>query len=186
MPNMQLYYVPASYSTAEVGTRPMVNLDPFEAFTLGYNACRPSSRGEIAIRSADPFQPPAIRPNYLTTEQDRREAIAGAKLMRRIAAAPAFADIITEEFTPGLGVASDAEMLEDFRTRAVTIFHPSCTCRMGDNRQNSVVDSQLRVYGIQGLRVIDASVFPNITSGNTNAPTIMLAEKGADLVLGTQ
>lgn len=182
-PNLQLYYVPASYSTAKVGTRPMVELDPFEAFLLGYNACRPSSRGEITIRSADPFEHPAIRPNYLATEHDRQEAIAGAKLMRKIAASPAFADIITEEFKPGVQTASDDDFLEDFRQRATTIFHPSCTCRMGENNKTNVVDSTLKVHGVDNLRVIDASIFPNITSGNTNAPSIMVGEKGADLVL---
>ena len=182
-PNLQLYYVPATYTTADQGTRPMVNLDPFEGFNIGYNACRPTSRGEIAITSADPFTAPSIKPNYLSTEHDRHEAVVGAKLIRQIAAAPALANIIREEYQPGAAIQSDDEILDDFRSRSSTIFHASCTCRMGSNPVENVVDSKLNVHGVQNLRVVDASVFPNVTSGNTNAPTIMLAEKAADIIL---
>ena len=182
-PNIQLYFVPASYTTAASGTRPIVNLDPFEGLNIGYNACRPTSRGEITICSADPFAAPAIRPNYLSTELDQQEAIAGAKLIRKIAAAPAMAAIIKEEHQPGPSVSSDDQILDDFRARSSTIFHASCSCRMGADASENVVDSALRVHGAQNLRIVDASVFPNVTSGNTNAPTIMLAEKAADIIL---
>ncbi|MEM7207507.1 MAG: GMC family oxidoreductase N-terminal domain-containing protein [Pseudomonadota bacterium] len=182
VPNMQLYFVPTTYTTAKAGTRPMINLDPFDAFNIGFNACRPTSRGRVEIRSNDPFEAPAIHPNYLDTEHDRNEAVAGAKLVRSIAAAPAMQNIIKEEYIPGSSVASDDELLADARERAYTVFHASCTCRMGDSAQGNVVDSSLRVHGAQNLRVVDASAFPNVTSGNTNAPTIMLAEKAADLI----
>ena len=182
-PNIQLYYVPTTYTTAQVGTRPMVNLDPFQAFSIGFNACRPSSRGTIKLRSNNPLDPPKIQPNYLSTEHDQQEAIAGAKVVRRIAAQNALATIITKEYEPGAAVHSDEQLLDDFRARASTIFHPCGTCRMGNNPRDNVVDSQLKVHGMRKLRVVDASVFPNVTSGNTNAPTIMLAEKAADIIL---
>ncbi|MEM7292408.1 MAG: GMC family oxidoreductase N-terminal domain-containing protein [Pseudomonadota bacterium] len=181
-PNIQLYFVPGSYTTAPEGTRPAVDLDPFEAFQIGHNACRPSSRGEITLRSADPLEAPSIHPHYLESEKDRDEAIAGCRVIRQLASAPALADIIQKEFQPGPDAESDEALLEDFRARGSTIFHPTCTCRMSDDPAISVVDSSLRVHGLTGLRVVDASVFPNITSGNTNAPTIMLAEKAADII----
>ena len=182
-PNIQLYFVPGSYTTAPEGTRPIVNLDPFDAFQIGYNACRPSSRGEIHITSPDPFTAPAIKPNYLDTEQDRVDAIAGARVVRTLAAQAALAGISRGEFQPGDTVQTDDDILKDFRQRSGTIFHASCTCRMGASADHSVVDSTLKVHGIERLRVVDASVFPNVTSGNTNAPTIMLAEKASDLIL---
>jgi choline dehydrogenase len=108
---------------------------------------------------------------------------AAAKLVRRLAATPAFQSVIEQEITPGPTVQSATEIMADIAQRASTVFHPVSTCRMGTDPRQAVVDAQLRVHGIQGLRVIDASVFPTLTSGNTNAPTLMLAEKGADMVL---
>lgn len=182
-PNMQLYFSPVSYTRAPKGRRPLMNPDPFSGFLLGFQPTRPTSRGHIGLRSADPMDAPEIHPNSLDTERDRVEMVEGCRLMRRIAAAPAMQAVIEAEIVPGPGIASDHEMLADVRTRCSTVFHPVSTCRMGPDPEVDVVDSRLRVHGAEGLRVIDASIFPTVTSGNTNAPTIMVAEKGADLVL---
>ncbi|SMF80840.1 choline dehydrogenase [Tistlia consotensis] len=183
-PNLQLYFSPVSYLKAPPGSRPLLNPDPYPAFLLGYSHCRPTSRGHLEIRSADPFAAPAIHPNYLSTEADMADQLDGWRLMRRLAATPAFAGLIESEITPGAALQSEEEMIADIRARAGTVFHASCTCAMGPDPQTSVVDPQLRVHGLQGLRVIDASVFPCVPSGNTNAPAIMVGEKGAELVLG--
>jgi choline dehydrogenase len=121
-------------------------------------------------------------PNYLSTEQDVADARAGCRLLRRLAATRPLADIITGEISPGALVQTDDDLLADFRERADTVYHPAGSCAMGPDPRTAVVDAQLRVHGIDGLRVIDASIFPTLTSGNTNAPTVMVAEKGADLV----
>jgi choline dehydrogenase len=181
--NLQLYFSPVSYIKAPPRTRPLLNPDPYPGFLLGYSACRPTSRGEIAIRSADPFEAPAIRPGYLSTNHDIEEMVEGSRLMRRLAATPALSALIAEELQPGAAVASDADFADDARKRAGTVFHPCGTCIMGPDPATAVVDARLRVHGLEGLRVIDASIFPNVTSGNTNAPAIMVGEKGADLVL---
>jgi choline dehydrogenase len=156
--------------------------DPFSAFLLSFNACRPTSRGYIEIRSANPREAPAIHPNSLATEEDVADVMAGVRLLRTIAATAPLANSIESEMLPGDAQQSDAQLLQDFRERAGTVFHPVSTCRMGPDPANAVVDASLRVYGVEALRVIDASVFPTVTSGNTNAPTIMVAEKGAALI----
>jgi choline dehydrogenase len=154
----------------------------FSAFTASVCQLRPESRGHIRITSADPLQHPSIQPNYLSTELDRRVAVAGIKVARRIAATPSLAPQITEEFVPGVHYQSDDELLEAARLFSQTIYHPTSTCRMGRD-DLAVVDARLRVHGTEGLRVVDASVMPEIISGNTNAPTIMIAEKAADMIL---
>lgn len=182
-PNMQLYFSPVSYTRAPKGKRPLMNPDPFPGFLLGFQPTRPTSRGHIGLRSADPMDPPEIHPNSLATEHDRAEMVAGSRLMRQLAAMPALRRVIADEIVPGPSVATDEDMLADVRARCSTVFHPVSTCRMGPDPATDVVDSRLRVYGVAGLRVIDASIFPTVTSGNTNAPTIMVGEKGAALVL---
>ena len=181
--NLQLYFNPASYTTRLQGARLTMNPDPFPGFSMSVHSCRPTSRGSIQIRSADPFQPPVIRPNYLATELDIAQAIAGARMLRALAASAPLREVIEAETLPGPAHTSDAALLEDFRARADTIFHPVGSCAMGPDPAGSVVDTRLRVHGVRGLRVIDASVFPAITSGNTNAPTIMVAEKGAQMLI---
>jgi choline dehydrogenase len=182
-PNLQLYFSPVSYTRAPPGKRPLMSPDPFPGFLLGYSVCRPTSRGEVEIRSADPFDRPVIRPRYLSTEEDVAAMLEGSRLMRRLAATPALAALVEEELKPGPAVETDAAMIDDIRARSSTVFHASCTCRMGPDPAEAVVDARLRVHGLAGLRVVDASVFPSVTSGNTNAPAIMVGEKGADLIL---
>ncbi|MCL4156122.1 UNVERIFIED_CONTAM: hypothetical protein GTU68_019489, partial [Idotea baltica] len=182
-PNMQIYFSPVSYTRAPEGQRPLMNPDPFPGFLLGLQPTRPTSRGHVGLRSADPFDAPEIHPNSLSTDHDLTEMIEGCKLLRKIAASPALQAVIEAEIAPGPSVRSDEDMLEDVRSRCSTVFHPVGTCCMGPDRADSVVDPRLRVHGVGGLRVVDASIFPTVTSGNTNAPAIMVGEKGADLIL---
>jgi choline dehydrogenase len=182
-PNMQLYFSPLSYIKAPPGKRPLMSPDPYPGFLLGAQPCRPTSRGRLEIRSPDPFQHPRIEPNSLATDHDVLEMLEATRLLRRLAATPSFAALIEAELEPGAAVRSDEALLDDVRRRSSTVFHPVGTCRMGPDPRQSAVSARLAVHGAEGLRVIDASVFPSITSGNTNAPTIMVAEKGADLVL---
>ncbi|MGB1310934.1 MAG: GMC family oxidoreductase [Leucothrix sp.] len=181
-PNLQLYFNPLTY-TLTPGDRKLMNPDPYPAFSMSFNACRPESRGHINIQSPDPLDKPLIHPNYLATEKDIQEAIAGCKVLRKLSQSDAIQSIITEETTPGLAVQTDDALLADFRERAGTIYHAVGTCRMGSDPTDSVVDSRLRVHGVAGLRVIDASIFPAITSGNTNAPSMMVGAKGAAMIL---
>ena len=157
-------------------------LDPFPAFTASVCNLRPASRGEVAIASPDPTAPPSIRPNYLAAGEDMAVAIEAVKITRQIIAQPALARYRPAEFRPGPRCQTDDELAEAIGAISTSIFHPVGTAAMGSGPR-SVVDPELRVHGIDRLRVIDASVMPTITSGNTNAPTIMIAEKGADLVL---
>lgn len=154
-------------------------LHPFPAFTASVCDLRPESRGTVRAASPDPFASPEIRPNYLATPGDRRVAVDAIRLTRRICAAPALAPYSPSEYAPGAALASDAELERAAGDIGTTIFHPVGTAGMG---RDGAVDERLRVHGIEGLRVADASVMPTITSGNTNAPTIMIAEKAADLV----
>ncbi|MBM3488962.1 MAG: choline dehydrogenase [Alphaproteobacteria bacterium] len=156
-------------------------LHSFPAFTASVCNLRPESRGQVHIQSADPTTQPTIRPNYLATAEDRRVAAEAIRLTRRIAAAPALARFAPEEFKPGRQFQSEEELVRAAAEIGTTIFHAVGTCRMG-NDGLAVVDDRLRVHGLTGLRVVDASVMPTITSGNTNAPTIMIAEKAADLI----
>jgi choline dehydrogenase len=142
---------------------------------------RPDSRGTIMARSPDPFTAPLITPNYLSDPNDQRVLNAGMRITRNIFAAPAIAQHSVVETLPGRALVSDDELADYSRRFGTTIFHPVGTCRMGEG-PNAVVDARLRVHGIGGLRVVDASVMPTLTTGNTNAPTIMIAEKGAAMI----
>ena len=182
-PNLQLYFSPVSYTKTPLSERKLLNPDPFSAFLLSHNPCRPTSRGHIALASSNPRDYPLIHPNYLATQEDIDDVLAGNRLLRQLVHTRPLSDIITEELIPGAGIEGDEALLADFRARADTVYHPTSTCMMGADPRTSVVDSRLNVHGTSGLRVIDASVFPTITSGNTNAPTVMVAEKGAAMVL---
>ena len=144
---------------------------------------RPESRGYVRLRSADPFDAPVIQTNYLAAELDRRVIVAGMKLARRLLKSGPLAPYYAYEDFPGPNVQSDDEFLGAAIQRGTTTFHPGCTCRMGPAESTwAVVDDQLRVHGLEGLRVVDASVMPTLVGGNTNAPVIMIAEKAADMV----
>jgi choline dehydrogenase len=183
-PNLHIYFNPASYSTTTTGPkRRLMQPDPYPGFLMSFNTCRPTSRGSIHIRSREPLASPAILPNSLSTDADVQDVYEGSRVVRRIASATAFAQVIESEREPGAAMQAEADLLADFRKRAGSVFHASCTCAMGADPRTSVLDARLRVRGVMGLRVVDASAFPNVTSGNTNAPTLMLAEKGADLIL---
>ena len=162
---------------------PIRKLDAEPGMTGGMWQMRPLSTGYVEAKSPDPRQAPAINPRYLSEETDRRAVIGGLRLVRRLFAAPALAQYITAERLPGIDVQSGDELLHYARQTGSTVFHASCTCKMGHD-QLAVVDDELRVHGLDGLRVIDASVMPAVTSTNTNAPTIMIAEKGAAAILG--
>jgi choline dehydrogenase len=180
--NLQLYFTPASYTQTPLSERRLAKPDPFPAFLISFNACRPTSRGHLAIASTDAFAPPHIHPNYLATDHDIMEAQQGMKLLSKIMAASPLAEIVTDRLVPGAEVANDDDWLADFRQRADTVYHPTSTCTMGPDPAQAVVDHRLRVHGLEGLYVVDASIFPLITSGNTNAPTVMVAEKGAAMI----
>ncbi|MGH6610105.1 MAG: GMC family oxidoreductase, partial [Burkholderiaceae bacterium] len=154
---------------------------PFSGFTLSICQLRPESRGRVAITSADPMQPPSMQPNYLTTELDRRTTVAGMRAARAIAQSAPMQPFVKREVNPGPHADDDGALLEFARNNGATIFHPSGTCKMGTDPL-AVVDSQLRVHGIDCLRVIDCSIMPTLVSGNTNAPVIMIAEKAVDMI----
>ena len=156
--------------------------DDFPGITFGPNQSRPESRGTIHIKSADYRAPPAIRPNFLSDEIDRQAVVAAMRIVRNVVAQPALAPHVVQELAPSAGAETDDELLEVARANGVTVFHPVGTCRMGQDPM-AVVDDRLRVHGLAGLRVIDASIMPTLTSGNTNAPVIMIAEKGAAMML---
>jgi choline dehydrogenase len=180
---MQLYFSPLTYERTPPGIRPLMHPDPFPGFTTSASPCRPTSRGLLEIRSADPAEAPRIQPNYLTTGQDVAELLAGARFLRRLAGTPALRALIDRELKPGLDTQSDEELVADIRARAYSVFHPCGSCGMGPDPSRAVVDHRLKVHGLEGLRVVDASIFPTIPSGNINAPSIMVGERGAALVL---
>lgn len=156
-------------------------LHPFPAFTASVCNLRPESRGRVRITSADPFADPSIAPNYLSAEADRKVAADSIRLTRRIVSQPALQQYKPQEFLPGESIQSDDDLAVAAGNIATTIFHPVGTCKMGKDRM-AVVDERLRVRGLKGLRVVDASVMPTITSGNTNSPVIMIAEKASDMI----
>jgi choline dehydrogenase len=175
-PDIQIHFLP--FSTDKMGEK----LHSFSGFTASVCQLRPESRGSLRIRSADPFAPPEIRINYLASEVDKAAFVEGLKILRKILRAPALAPYTVEEVDPGAKVVSDEALLAFCRERGTTVYHPISTCRMG-NDPLAVVDQRLRLRGIEGLRVVDASVMPDLVSGNTNAPVIMIAEKASDMIL---
>jgi choline dehydrogenase len=157
-------------------------LHPFPGVTGVCTLLRPESRGFVRIKSANPREAPAIHPNYLAAPKDRETIVAGVKVLRRIFQAPAMARYIAEEIEPGTQCENDDDLLDFIRRRGSTTYHPVGTCRMGQD-ENAVVDERLRLHGFGGLRVVDASIMPAVVSGNTNAATIMIGEKGAEMIL---
>lgn len=182
-PDQQLYFNPVSYSTTPKGKRSVIKPDPFPGFIISYQPSRPTSRGRIDISANDPEAAPVIRPNSLATEEDRAQVVGGGQLCQRLMNTDALKQLVESALDPDLREMSADDILADFRERCGTVFHPIGTCRMGDDAGAAVVCPRLRVHGVSGLRVVDASVFPNLTSGNTNAATMMLAHRAADLIL---
>jgi choline dehydrogenase len=178
--DLQLTFTPASYKEGVQG-----ELEDQPGMTVASWQQRPESRGYVRLRSADPFAPPIIQTNYLTAELDRRVVVAGMKLARRLLSSVPLSPYVDYEDFPGPNVQSDDEFLEAATQRGTTTFHPGCTCRMGPADSSwAVVDDQLRVHGLEGLRVIDASIMPRMISANLNASTLMIADKASDLIRG--
>ena len=174
-PDIQFHF--ATLSAEMAGGKP----HPWSGCTFSVCQLRPESRGTVTIKSRDPLEPPAMRPNYLTREADCQCAVEAIKFARRLAAAPALREYLSEEYRPGPDTVRDDELLEFARNYGATIFHPSGTCKMGSDPM-AVVDERLRVHGLAGLRVVDCSIMPTLVSGNTHAPAVMIAEKAADMV----
>jgi choline dehydrogenase len=177
-PDVQFHF--ATLSAELAGAKP----HPWPGFTMSVCQLRPESRGTVRIRSPDAFEPPSMQPNYLSTELDRRCAVAGVRLARQLAGTNALRSYIQAEYRPGESVRSDEELLEFARNYGATIFHPAGTCKMGADRM-AVVDAHLKVRGVENLRVVDCSIMPTLVSGNTHAPVVMIAEKASDLILGS-
>ncbi len=178
-PDIQFHIQPLSADSPGEG------LHRYSAFTSSVCQLRPESRGRILIKSSDPKDYPAIEPNYLSAELDKRIVVEAMKISRKLTQTPALSPFVEEEIRPGDGVASEADLLQHARETAETIYHPVGTCKMGpDSDADAVVDSQLRVRGVDGLRVADASIMPIITSGNTAAPSMMIGEKASASILG--
>ena len=177
-PNLQYHIQPLS--TEKLGDP----LHPFEAFTASVCNLRPESRGHVYIKTEDSREPPKIQPDYLSDPADRKVAADAIKLTRKIVSSPAMEKFEPEEFKPGIEFASDDDLAREAGNIGTTIFHPVGTCKMGPSSDNmAVVDERLKVRGVRGLRVVDASVMPTITSGNTNSPTLMIAEKASEMIL---
>ncbi|HVH77383.1 MAG TPA: GMC family oxidoreductase N-terminal domain-containing protein [Stellaceae bacterium] len=168
----------SAYERLRTGIKP----HPFSAFTLSPVHLRPEGRGSVRLKSPDPTAPPAIRFNFLASDYDFQALIYGTRLSRKIAAQPALQPFVVEEVIPGAAVEGDEQMIEEIRVRGVSNLHPVGTCRMG-REVDAVVDPRLKVYGVEGLRVADASIMPQVPGGNTNAPSIMIGEKCAAMVL---
>ena len=181
-PDVQLYFNPVTYGTGD-STRTRIEVDEFSGFYLCFQPTRPTSVGRIDIASPDFRTPPHIAPNYLSTDKDIEDVRRGGRLIQAIARTRAIRTLILHPIAPDLNAMDPQQLLADFRARAATVYHPVSTCRMGRSAADSVVDAALRVHGIERLRVVDASVFPTVTSANTNAPTLMVAQKAADLIL---
>ncbi len=181
IPNLQLYFNPLSYQIPRNSRT--IKPEPYSGFLLCFNAMRPTSRGTVHLQSTNPYQAPFIDPNYLSTLYDQEEALQGSYLVRQLMQTQSLKDITINEVSPGECIQSNDEFLSYFRENSGSIYHLCGTCGMGRNEENSVVNSQLKVHGVEGLRIADASVFPKITSGNINAPVMMLAEKAASIIL---
>ena len=178
--DLQLTFAPASYKE---GVQSEIDTEP--GFTCAAWQQRPESRGFIHARTADPYDKPAIQPNYLDAEEDRRVVLAGMKLARQLMHSSALAPYLDHEVYPGPDISSDDELFQVARERGTTTYHMMGTCRMGPATDpTAVVDDQLRLHGLNGLRVIDASIMPTMLSANLNAGAMLIGEKGADLVLG--
>ena len=175
-PDIQFHYQPLS------ANKPGLKMHNFSGITLSVCQLRPESRGKVMISSTDPLVHPEIHPNYLSTKLDQETVVAGIKIARKLADSPSFSPYIVKEKIPGPSFTENNELLMEARNIGQTIYHPTGTCKMG-SESDAVVNDRLIVHGFRNLRVVDASIMPSITSGNTNAPTIMIGEKASDMIL---
>ena len=183
-PDVQLYFNPVTYGPGS-SIRRRIALDAFPGFYLCFQPTRPTSAGRIDIAGADYRTPPAIAPDYLSTDKDVLDVVLGGRLLQAIAGTRALRELTLEPLAPDLLSLGEDGLIADFRERAATVYHPVGTCRMGARPGAAVVDTSLRVHGVERLRVVDASVFPTVTSANTHAPTLMVAQKAADLIINS-
>ena len=181
-PDVQLYFNPVTYGPGSSNRR-RIALDAFPGFYLCFQPTRPTSAGRIDIAGADYRAPPAIAPDYLSTDKDVLDVVHGGRLLQAIAGTRALRELTLEPLAPDLLSLGEDGLIADFRERAATVYHPVGTCRMGSRPGDAVVDASLRVHGVERLRVVDASVFPTVTSANTHAPTLMVAQRAADLII---
>ena len=181
--DVQIYFNPMSYHTLGEGQKQQIAMDRRAGFVLCHQPCRPHSRGHLQLASAWPDQPPKIYPNSLSDERDLKSIVGGARICAHLLQTPAIKNLIKNASGPRPDEMNDAEIIADFRQRASTVYHPIGTCAMGPDPFTSVVNQHLKVHGLKSLRVVDASVFPNLVSANTNGPVIMLANRLADMIL---
>ncbi|MGH9549932.1 MAG: GMC family oxidoreductase [Terriglobales bacterium] len=178
-PDLQVNFAPYSVSRME---RARTELDAFPGFNAGVIDLRPEARGTVSIKSPDPYEAPAIHCNFFRSDRDRRVMISGLRMVRDIMKRPAMSAYIAEELQPGRSCESDEDMVQFVRQHGRTCMHPAGSCRMGSD-ELSVVDANLRVHGLARLRIVDGSIMPSLVSANPNATTVMIAEKGAEMIL---
>jgi choline dehydrogenase len=181
-PNLQVYFNPLTYSVSHANKRPLLKTDKFDGFIIGFQPCRPNSRGSIRLLSKEINDDPLIDPGYLSNEKDLYDLECAYDFVRKISQTHSLDNIIDHPIGIDLVKSSAKEMISHFRQNATSVFHPCGTCKMGPDKDTSVVSNRLKVHGLQNLWVVDASVFPNITSGNINAPVMMTAYIGGNLI----
>jgi len=182
-PNIQLYFNPLTYSVSYKNRRPLLKTDKFNGFIIGFNSCRPKSLGEVKLKIEKNNYLPSINPNYLSDENDIHDLYSAFDFIRKFSANKSIKNIIKSPINIDPIKANNAEMLDHFKSKATTIYHPCGTCRMSTEINSGVVSDKLKVHGLDNLWIIDASVMPNITSGNINAPVMMLAHLSSKIIL---
>ena len=182
-PNLQIYFNPITYSITHKNKRPLLKTDKFDGFIIGYNSCRPKSLGEISLKSPDTNDTPIINPNFLSHDEDIHDVLCAVDFAKTLAKTKSISSIREETIKNDLLNASNKEMIDHFKENAVSIYHPCGTCRMSNDTTNGAVSKRLKFHGLDNLWIVDASVFPNITSGNINATVMMLANLGSKLII---
>ena len=182
-PNLQIYFNPITYSITHKNKRPLLKTDKFDGFIIGYNSCRPKSLGDISLKSPSTYDMPIIDPKFLNHDEDVHDVLCAIDFAKTLAKTKSISNIREATIKNDLLNANDQEMLSHFRNNAVSVYHPCGTCRMSNNKNNGVVSKRLKVHGVDNLWVVDASIFPNITSGNINATVMMLANLGSKLII---
>ena len=182
-PNLQIYFNPLTYSVSHKNKRPLLKTDKFDGFIIGFNSCRPKSLGSISLSSPNIHDSPIVDPNFLNHEEDIYDVKCAVNFSKRLAKTLSLEKIIMNSVNNNLMKASESEMLDHFKKNAVSVYHPCGTCKMDDNKSKGVVSEKMKVHGLNNLWILDASIFPNITSGNINAPVMMLANLGSKFII---